>query len=209
VAPRSASLSLLLLILTPGCAYATKVKRPDGSEAFRIHCADRAQCQEKATEVCAGDYEVVSSSTQMDGYVDNGTGYAERPHEMVIACRADVAKAAPRPAPPGHDGGSAPKPPAAAAAPPAEPAREAGACADAGATIKETAAFWAQLYPEAKRLEEAPAPRDFAEVCRALPERVQRCLDARYRAAHDKPCLAVLRRLDPGEKNKIDSLFLE
>jgi hypothetical protein len=54
-----------------------------------------------------------------------------------------------------------------------------------------------------------PSPRDFVEVCRALPERVQRCLDARYREAHEKSCLAVLKRLDPGEKNKIDSLFLE
>jgi hypothetical protein len=75
--------------------------------------------------------------------------------------------------------------------------------------VKETAAFWAQLYPDAKRLDEPPSPRDFLEVCRALPERVQRCLDARYRDAHPKPCLAVLRRLDAGEKNKIDSLFLE
>jgi hypothetical protein len=75
--------------------------------------------------------------------------------------------------------------------------------------VKETAAFWGQLSPGAKRLEEAPSQRDFVEVCRALPERVQRCLDARYREAHDKPCLAVLKRLEPGEKNKIDSLFLE
>jgi hypothetical protein len=75
--------------------------------------------------------------------------------------------------------------------------------------VKETASFWAGLSPDAKRLPELPSQADFVEVCRALPDRVQRCLEARYREAHDKACLAVLRRLETGEKNKVDSLFLE
>lgn len=186
----------LVLLSTTGCVWATKVKGPEGKEAFRIHCSTPDQCSDKAAEVCAGDYDVVSSTTEVDGYAKNGTGYANSPHERVITCRDGGGQA--RPASP---------PPRAPAA--AEPVKEVAACAAAKDTVKDTAAFWGQLFPEAKRLPEPPAEKDFAEVCRALPERVQRCLDARYRQEHDKPCLAILKRLEPGEKNKIDSLFLE
>ena len=174
----------------PGCVYATKVTRPGGREAFRIHCSSPSQCADKAAEVCSGAYETLSTSTEMDGYVDNGTGYAGSPHELVVACRTT---------PPALDGGGpvAPPPPTL----PAPPA-EVSLCASAHTSVKETAAYWAGLYPEAKRLEDLPAERDFIEVCRALPERVQRCLEAKYRDAHAKPCLAVLRRLDTGEKNR-------
>jgi hypothetical protein len=139
----------------------------------------------------------------MDGYANNGTGYAMTPHEMVVACRSSSPPRASASA-------SAPAPaPVVPAASPAEPPMDGNTCAAAHGTVRDTGTFWAQLYPEAKRLEEAPSQRDFVEVCRALPDRVQRCLDARYREAHAKPCLAVLRRLEPGEKNRIDSLFLE
>jgi hypothetical protein len=187
----------LAVLGAPGCVYAAKVTGPGGREAFRIHCSSQSQCADKAAEVCSGAYETLSTSTEMDGYVNNGTGYSGSPNELVVACRMT---------PPALDGGGAVTPP-----PPALPAppAQASLCASAHTSVKETAAYWAALYPEAKRLEDPPAERDFIEVCRALPERVQRCLDAKYRGAHPKPCLAVLRRLDTGEKNKIDSLFLE
>jgi hypothetical protein len=179
------------------CVYASKVKGPNGREAFRIHCPSPAQCEDKANEVCAGPYDVLSSSVTPDGYANNGTGYANAPNEITIACTTGPLVSSRPPAP---------SAPAASAAPTAE---TNGSCTAAHASVKETAAFWSQLYPEAKRLDEPPTERDFAEVCKALPERVQRCLDARYRDAHAKPCLAVLKRLEPGEKNKIDALFLE
>ena len=181
----------LVFLAASGCAYASKITAPGGGEAFCIRCAEHAQCIDKAGEVCSNAYEVLSTKTVMDGYANNGTGYAMTPDEMVVVCRSS---AAPR---------------ASAPAMPAAPVAEASPCVAAQASVPETSAFWAQLYTEAKRLEEAPSPRDFGEVCRALPERVQRCLDARYREAHAKPCLAVLRRLEPAEKNRIDSLFLE
>jgi hypothetical protein len=187
------------LLGAAGCVYASKVTGPDGREAFRIHCADHTQCADKAREVCSGNFEVLSDKTEMDGYANNGTGYTAAPNEVVVACRTTAAPSSQAPAPP---------PSGAPAAGTATPAA-GGTCAAAHATVRETAAFWGQLYPEAKRLDEAPSQRDFVEVCRVLPERVQRCLDARYRDAHTKPCTAVLRRLEPGEKNKIDSLFLE
>jgi hypothetical protein len=196
---RWACLALAVLGAT-GCVYAARVTGPGGREAFRIHCSSRSQCADKAAEVCSGAYETLSTSTEMDGYVDNGTGYAGSPHELVVACRSTT------PALDGGGGAVAPPPPALPAPP---PHAEVSLCASAHASVTETAAYWAGLYPEAKRLEDPPAERDFIEVCRALPERVQRCLDAKYRDAHPKPCLAVLRRLDMGEKNKIDSLFLE
>jgi hypothetical protein len=180
------------------CVYASKVKGPNGREAFRIHCQTPAQCEDKANEVCAGPYEVVSSQTTPDGYANNGTGYANAPNEVTIACTTGGQLVSSKPA--------APSAPPASAAPTAD---ANGSCATAHVSVKETAAFWSQLYPDAKRLDEPPSERDFAEVCKALPERVQRCLDARYRDAHAKPCLAVLKRLEPGEKNKIDALFLE
>jgi hypothetical protein len=189
------------LVSTTGCVWATKAQGPDGKEAFRVHCSTPAQCAEKAAEVCAGDYHVISSSTTMDGYANNGTGYANSPHETLVACgnAPSVASASPVVATPAA--------PASAKSP--EPMKESGTCATAYGSVKETFAFWGQLSPEAKLLPESPSQRDFVEVCRALPERVQRCLDARYREAHDKPCMAVLKRLEAGEKNKVDSLFLE
>jgi hypothetical protein len=191
----------LALLSATGCVYASKIAGPGGGEAFRIHCSTPEQCTEKAVEVCGGDYQRLSSSSQMDGYANNGTGYAQTPHEIVIACRAGGGGT-------GSSSASAP-PKAPPATPSAEPASAASTCAAAHRSVKETAAFWAQLHPDAKRLDEPPSQRDFLEVCRALPERIQRCLDAGYRDAHPKPCLAVLRRLDAGEKNKVDSLFLE
>jgi hypothetical protein len=200
-ASKTRTAAALALLSATGCVYATKIAGPSGGEAFRIHCSTPAQCTEKAVEVCASDYERISSTSQMDGYANNGTGYAQTPHEIVIACRAGA---------PTASASSAPAPPKAPMTTPStEPASAASTCAAAHGSVKQTAAFWSQLYPDAKRLDEPPSQRDFLEVCRALPERVQRCLDARYREAHPKPCLAVLRRLDAGEKNKIDSLFLE
>jgi hypothetical protein len=191
---------VVVLAVAPGCVYATKFTMPGGRIAFRIHCQSQPQCAEKAAEVCPGDYEVVSSKVTPDGYANNGTGYASSTVELTIACKTDAT----------------PTPVARASAPPAAPAASAPPAADpmttcvvAHASLKETAAFWSQLHPDAKRLDDLPSIRDFDEVCHALPERVQRCLDARYREAHDKPCLSVLKRLDAGEKNRIDSLFLE
>ena len=131
----------------------------------------------------------------MDGYVD-GTGYAGSPHELVVACRTT---------PPALDGGGpvAPPPPTL----PAPPA-EVSLCASAHTSVKETAAYWAGLYPEAKRLEDFPAERDFIEVCRALPEHIQAYLEAKYRDTHAGGLLlAVLRRLDAGEKSRSTRSF--
>jgi hypothetical protein len=181
------------------CVYASKVKGPNGREAFRIHCQSPAQCEDKANEVCAGPYDVLSSQTTPDGYANNGTGYANAPNEVTIACTTGGQLVSSKPPAPSA-------PPVASAA---VPAQMNESCATARASVKEMAAFWSQLYPDAKRLDDPPSERDFAEVCKALPERVQRCLDAHYREAHAKPCVAVLKRLEPGEKNKIDALFLE
>jgi hypothetical protein len=184
------------LVLLTGCAWAIKTQGADGKEVFRVHCATPAACAEKAAEVCAGGYRVVSSRTTADGYAENGTGYADHPHETLVACAGAEA---------------APSPPASRPPPSAPPPTSPGDCGAAYGSVKETAAFWAGLAPDAKRLPELPSQADFVEVCRALPDRVQRCLDARYREAHEhkKACLAVLRRLETGEKNKVDSLFLE
>jgi hypothetical protein len=148
----------------------------------------------------------------VDGSVDNGTGVPERPHEIVIACHSVVSGAAPSSS--ASPGSVSKVPPAAAVpvatvVPVATAATEPSVCVAAHGSVKEMAAYWSHLYPEAKPLAEPPAERDFVEVCRALPERVQRCLDAKQREGHEKSCLAVLRRLDPSEKNKVDSLFLE
>ena len=194
---RAAAFVLLGLTLAQGCVYATKVKS-GGRDGFRIHCQSQPQCVDKAGEVCAGKFEVLSSNTQVDGYANNGTGYANSPFEIVIACATGgpARSASPRAASP------PPVPQATSAAAP----DAAVACTAAHASLKETAAFWSQLHPEAKRLDELPSQRDFTEVCRALPERVQRCLDARYREAHEKRCLSVLKRLDAKKTSSTRSL---
>jgi hypothetical protein len=197
--------SAVLLLVVSGCVYASKVSVPGAKAAFRIHCQSQAQCAEKAGEVCAGEYAVITQASTPDGYANNGTGYANSPLEMTVACKAG---GLPAPGSAAVVASAAASVVASAAASPPPPA-DGSACAEAFGSVQDTAAFWAQLHPDAKRLAEPPSQRDFIEVCRAVPERVQRCLDARYRAAHDKPCLAILRRLEPAEKNRVDSLFLE
>jgi hypothetical protein len=195
---------LVLLVVLSGCVYASKVSVPGAKAAFRIHCQSQAQCADKASEVCAGEYAVIAQASTPDGYANNGSGYANSPLEITVACKSGGI-------PPAASAAASAAPAGAASVTPSggAPPADGGPCAEAFASVKDTATFWSQLYPDAKRLEESPSQRDFVEVCRAVPERVQRCLDARYRAAHEKPCLAVLRRLDPSEKNRIDSLFLE
>jgi hypothetical protein len=42
-----------------------------------------------------------------------------------------------------------------------------------------------------------------------MPENVQRCMHSMYVNAHDQACDAVLSRLDPWDRRKVDALFLE
>jgi hypothetical protein len=82
-------------------------------------------------------------------------------------------------------------------------------CEAASTHVDEFAKYWAARSPGGKALDELPQPRDFVVVCRAMPENVQRCLHSGYVAAHLKACEAVLLRLEPPLRNKIDGLFLE
>jgi hypothetical protein len=105
-------------------------------------------------------------------------------HTLLVSCTADL------PAPP--------------------PVHEARAdervCEAASNYTKETAAYWGEHF-EGKLLSELPGTTDFVAVCRDMPDNVQRCMHAKYRAVHGQACDAVLSRLDPYHRNKVDGLF--
>ena len=82
-------------------------------------------------------------------------------------------------------------------------------CEAAYAHVGEFATFWAARSPGSKALDELPQQRDFAAVCHAMPESVQRCMHSGFLAIHKKACEAVLLRLEPPVRNRIDGLFLE
>ncbi len=82
-------------------------------------------------------------------------------------------------------------------------------CEAAYAHVAEFATYWATRSEGSKPLDEAPARRDFVAVCRGMPENVQRCMHSGYLAVHGKACEAVLLRLEPTARSKVDGLFLE
>ena len=51
-----------------GCATATPIIGPDGTENQIISCSEIEQCYNKAREVCGGNYKIVNTSTETSGY---------------------------------------------------------------------------------------------------------------------------------------------
>jgi hypothetical protein len=82
-------------------------------------------------------------------------------------------------------------------------------CEAAYARVADFALYWAGTTPAAKILPEPPQKVDFVAVCHALPENVQRCTHSGYREVHVKACDAVLLRLEPIQRRKVDGLFFE
>jgi hypothetical protein len=89
------------------------------------------------------------------------------------------------------------------------PREDSQVCEAVFAHVDKFAPFWAARSPGAKALDELPQQRDFVAVCRSMPENVQRCMHAGYVAVHQKACEAVLLRLPPPLRTKVDALFLE
>jgi hypothetical protein len=107
-----------------------------------------------------------------------------------------------------EDGARAPEL-ARAAAPSSSDRDDTAVCEAAYAHVADFATYWATHSDGSKSLDEAPARRDFLAVCRAMPENVQRCMHSGYLAVHGKACEAVLLRLEPTARSKVDGLFLE
>ena len=57
---------IVTLALAQGCLASTKeVRMPDGTPATRIECNyDESNCEQKAREVCHGDYRVVRKGSE-------------------------------------------------------------------------------------------------------------------------------------------------
>jgi hypothetical protein len=82
-------------------------------------------------------------------------------------------------------------------------------CEAASAHAADFGTYWATRSANSRPLDEPAQPRDFVVVCRAMPENVQRCMHTGYLAAHAQACEAVLLRLDPVQRSKVDGLFLQ
>lgn len=73
----------------------------------------------------------------------------------------------------------------------------------------EFAPYWVAHSDGGKRLDPLPEAHDFVAVCVTLPANIRRCMFERYRLGHEKSCDAMLSRIAPSTRDKIDSLFLE
>jgi hypothetical protein len=178
------SVPLVALSMT-ACVTVHDVRGPDGDLAHVIHCRASQDCYAKAEEVCQGDYQITSTVAKLNG------GQTE----ILVTC------------------GAAPTPPPTiivAAGSTADPTREdSNVCGAAYAHVADFGKYWAAHSPNAKPLPELPQANDFTAACNELPGAVQRCMHSGYRAVHAKACDAVLLRLDPGQRNKVDAMFLE
>jgi hypothetical protein len=83
------------------------------------------------------------------------------------------------------------------------------ACGLAFRQAADFATYYERVLPHGPRLEALPTRRDFVAVCRKLPENVQPCLHDKYREEHAKACDAVVTRLEPGDRRRLDGLFFE
>jgi hypothetical protein len=126
--------------------------------------------------------------------VCHGGGYvihASSAHEMLISCNSDL-----------------PSEPVASAPSSDGPTREdARVCEAAYAYVGDFGAYWVKASHGAA-LEDAPQKNDFVSVCHQMPDNVQRCMHAKFRDVHASACDAVLSRLDPLSRQRIDGLFL-
>jgi hypothetical protein len=129
----------------------------------------------------AGDCYEKATEVCPSGYVHrSGTGT----RRMLISCKDDLPSV-----PPAHEGRA-----------------DERVCEAASKYTKEMAGYWGEHY-EGKLLHELPDTTDFVAVCREMPDNVQRCMHAKYREVHGEACDAVLSRLDPYHRNKVDGLF--
>lgn len=179
----AASLSLV------ACVSVTEVRGPDGENAHLIKCPRTESCYEKATDLCPEGWVLRSNNSKLNVLVVNGSGSASSSTEVLVSCKNDVPSTKPQ-AVPGDD------------------REDARTCDAAYAFVDGFAEYWGRAS-KGKRLDEKPSKRDFTATCRAVPENVQRCMHEKYREAHGQACEAVLARLEPPTRAKIDSLFLE
>ncbi len=176
--------SLIVLALMPsGCAHAASVRGPDGEPAHLIRCDGSFGASASAC------YEKATEVCP-EGYELRSVGGGG--HEILVSCKSDL---------------PAPK---AAAAEATSPNRDDARVCDAAAKhVDGFKTFWGTNNPRLKLLVDAPETRDFVATCRDMPEPVQRCLHEKYRSAHVKSCDAVLTRIEPAQRRRIDALFFE
>lgn len=71
------SYAILLAALLTGCVTAKTVHLPDGRLGYNIHCngaaRDVGDCMDKAAEVCAGPYQIVTQTGEVVGSYSMGT----------------------------------------------------------------------------------------------------------------------------------------
>jgi hypothetical protein len=82
-------------------------------------------------------------------------------------------------------------------------------CAIAFRQAADFATYYQHVVAHGPRLSALPTEHDFVSVCRKLPENVQPCLHDRYREEHASACDAVVTRLEPRDRNRLDGLFFE
>ena len=69
-------ISFAALLTLSGCATATPIIGPDGTENQLISCGTVEQCYQKAHEVCGGPYKIVNTNSERggaDGSMSNTT----------------------------------------------------------------------------------------------------------------------------------------
>jgi hypothetical protein len=181
---RGALVSTLLLLAA--CVHVENVPGPDGEEAHLIRCSSSAKCFETAAAICNGANYVLRSDNAVSYSALTARSAPGGSTEILISCKSYL-RAAPRP----------------------KRATESDVCDEASADAVDFAIYWAAHAPHARALLEMPKPKDFGALCVAMPEAAQRCMRTSYRTAHAASCDAVLLRLDPSPRNKVDAMFLE
>jgi hypothetical protein len=176
----------LAALATWACgATSTVVRGPDGEQAHSISCEAAPDCYEKATKICDGGY-VIRESHGLAQLGANSAPLGDRV-EMLVSCKSDL--------PAETDSAASDR-------------EDTHVCQAASNFRKDFGAYWA-IKTGGSLLEEPASARDFVVTCQSMAENIQRCLHAPYRRAHEKTCDALLLRLDPPSRNRLDALFLQ
>ena len=166
-------------LLVSGCGpTVASVSGPDGEAALAIRCSSAAKCYERANRLCPSGYVIRDSGTTVSGV----GGRVSSGKSLLVSCKSDLAERE-------------------------EPSAEERKCEVAYRQAPDFADYFASLSPHGKRLSELPTKDDFVAICTHLPGNVRRCLQDKYREEHKEACDAVLTRLEPRDRNRIDGLF--